>query len=253
MGDANLAEQTWSPATYQRHAGFVSAYGQDVLEWLELSAGERVLDLGCGEGTLASIMAERGAHVVGVDTSAAFVDATRAKGIDAHLADGHALQFDTEFDAVFSNAALHWMLRPAAVIDGVRRALKPGGRFVGEFGCHGNVAAIVTAMRALAPRYGIDAALACPWFFPTPARYEALLTAGGFAVTRLELIPRPTPLPGAMTAWLETFRAPFFDAAGERRAELLAETEALLAPALRDDEGRWTADYVRLRFSARCP
>lgn len=242
--------QSWCPELYGSVAGFVSAYGADVLTWLEPKAGERILDLGCGDGTLALQIADAGASVVGVDMSGEMVAAARANGVDAHEADGERLTFDGAFDAVFTNAALHWMRDPEAVIAGVARALKPGGRFVGEFGGHGNVAAIVTAMRAVAPHHGLDPALANPWFFPTPERYKAMLEAAGFAVPRIALIPRPTPLPGALRDWIGVFRAPFFAPAGERAEAVLDDIEALLAPALRDDKGRWTADYVRLRFAA---
>lgn len=243
-------KQVWSADTYAKGAGFVPAYGEDVLAWLKPVPGERILDLGCGDGTLTAKLVEAGATVVGVDASPDFVVSARDKGIDAHEGRGEALQFDAQFDAVFSNAAIHWMPEPEAVIAGVKRALVPGGRFVGEFGGHGNVAAIVTAMRALAPQFGVDPALAAPWFFPSPERYRAMLEAAGFTVDAIALIPRPTPLPGAMREWLQIFRTPFFEAAGKRSRELLDEVEALLAQSLRDEEGRWTADYVRLRFVA---
>lgn len=253
IGDCALqsvVDQTWSAEAYAANAGFVSDYGADVVDWLAPRAGERILDLGCGDGTLALKMAADGAEVVGLDASAEFVETARAKGIDARLGDGQALSFDGEFDAVFSNAALHWMNDAEAVIAGVRRALKPGGRFVAEFGGHGNVAAIVTALRALADRHGIDDRLASPWFFPTDAQYAAMLRAGGFDVERIVLIPRPTPLPSGLSGWIETFRAPFFHAAGPKADRLLYELEALLSPSLRDEAGQWTADYVRLRFIA---
>lgn len=178
--------------------------------------------------------------------------AARARGLDVHHIDGHALPFDSEFDAVFSNAALHWMSEPEKVVAGVARALKPGGRFVGEFGGHGNVAAIVTAMRAVGMAHGGDIALAGPWFFPTPEEYSHILAKAGFAVREIALHPRPTPLPTGMAAWLTTFRKPFFDQfEGTERADVLGEVEELLRPCLCDDAGRWTADYVRLRFAAR--
>lgn len=246
----SIAQQSWSAETYAANAGFVSDYGGDVLSWLAPRAGERVLDLGCGDGTLAERMKGDGVDVVGVDYAPSLVEAALQRGIDARLMDGQALEFEDEFDAVFSNAVLHWMTDAEAVIAGVHRALKPGGRFVAEFGGHGNVAAIVTALRALADRYGIDDRLAMPWFFPTQERYAALLTAGGFEVERMALTPRPTPLPSGLAGWIETFRAPFFQAAGSRADRVLTELEALLSPSLRDDEGRWTADYVRLRFVA---
>jgi len=131
--------------------------------------------------------------------------------------------------------------------------LKPGGRFVAEFGGHGNVAAIVTAMRAVAARRGGDAAIASPWFFPSPAIYRRLLEARGFAVKRIGLFPRPTPLPTGMAAWIRLFREPFFAQFGNEADAALAEAVDLLRPSLCDGDGNWTADYVRLRVEAVKP
>ncbi len=244
-------QQTWSSYTYERNARFVSDLGTGVFQLLAPKAGERILDLGCGDGALTEKLVAAGATVVGIDSSADLVASACARGIDARVGDGEALAFANEFDAVFSNAALHWMTGAQKVVDGVYRALRPGGRFAAEFGGHGNVAAIVTALTALARQHGIDEALAHPWFFPTPDEYAEMLEARGFVVDQIELIPRPTPLPTGLRGWIETFRAPFFRAAGERAPALLDELEAVLAPALRDGKGTWTADYVRLRVLAQ--
>lgn len=244
--------QTWTAGGYERHARFVSDLGAAVLDLLAPKPGERILDLGCGDGALSARIVEAGAILVGADTSDNLLEAARARGLDVRHIDGHALPFDSEFDAVFSNAALHWMSEPEKVVAGVARALKPGGRFVGEFGGHGNVAAIVTAMRAVGLAHEGDIALAGPWFFPTPAEYSQLLAEAGFTVREIALHPRPTPLPTGMAAWLATFRKPFFDQfEGAEREEVLREVEELLRPSLCDNAGRWTADYVRLRFAAR--
>lgn len=245
------AAQTWSASVYSDNARFVSDLGAAVLDWLAPQPGERILDLGCGDGALTVRLKEAGADVLGVDPSDDFVAATRARGVPAQTGDGEALTFENDFDAVFSNAALHWMTRPDAVASGVHAALKPGGRFVAEFGGHGNVAAIVTGLRALADKHGIDPGLAKPWYFPTAAEYETLLSKHGFDVERIATIPRPTPLPSGLKGWIRTFREPYFAALGERAGEVLDELEALLCPVLADSEGNWTADYVRLRFVAR--
>jgi hypothetical protein len=139
------------------------------------------------------------------------------------------------------------------VIAGVYRALKPGGRFVAEFGGHGNVAAIVTAMRATARRIGGEEELAGPWFFPTPEVYADMLQESGFTVRRIGLFPRPTPLRTGMKEWLKVFRRPFFEQYGERMDAVLAEVEDLLRPVLCDVRGNWTADYVRIRVEAAKP
>jgi len=242
--------QTWSAAGYDTNARFVSEYGVEILNWLAPQPRERILDLGCGDGALSQKIVEAGADLVGADTSADLLRAARERGIDARHIDGEALPFEREFDAVFSNAALHWMRDADAVISGVQRALKPGGRFVAEFGGHGNVAACVTAMRAAADKFNGDAALAGPWFFPTPEEYQARLEDAGFAVDRTALVARPTPLPTGMEGWLMTFRPPFFAQFGEKQDEVIAWVTDLLEPVLRASDGQWFADYMRLRVAA---
>lgn len=247
---AAAARQRWQAASYAAHARFVAELAGPIVEWLAPQPGERILDLGCGDGALTEALAATGAEVVGVDTSEELLAAARSRGLDVRPIDGEALPFTAEFDAVFSNAALHWMRRADAVVAGVHRALKPGGRFVAEFGGHGNVAAIITAMRAAARRLGGDEALAGPWFFPTPEEYRRVLEARRFAVRRIGLFPRPTPLKSGMAEWLKVFRRPFFDQFGDRADSVMAEVEDLLRPVLMDAKGEWTADYVRLRVEA---
>ncbi|MEN8184986.1 MAG: class I SAM-dependent methyltransferase, partial [Myxococcota bacterium] len=162
-------EQTWDPQRYARNAGFVAELGMPVLELLDPRPGERVLDLGCGDGVLSERLVARGCRVVGVDGSAQQVAAARSRGIDARVGDGQALDFRGEFDAVFSNAALHWMRRADDVISGVWRALVPGGRFVGELGGQGCVARIVGALEAALARRG--ALPVEPWYFPCDREY----------------------------------------------------------------------------------
>jgi trans-aconitate methyltransferase len=252
-GEDAASRQNWSAADYDAHARFVSDLAGPVLDWLKARPGERILDLGCGDGAVTAALQASGAEMVGVDTSEALLAAARARGLDVRLMDGQALAFGPQFDAVFSNAAVHWMTKPEAVIAGVYRALKPGGRFVAEFGGHGNVAAIVTAMRATARRIGGEEELAGPWFFPTPDVYADMLQESGFTVRRIGLFPRPTPLRTGMKEWLKVFRRPFFEQYGERMDTVLAEVEDLLRPVLSDARGNWTADYVRIRVEAAKP
>jgi trans-aconitate methyltransferase len=253
MSQPGQHRQVWSAGSYDTHARFVSDLATGAVDWLAPCPGERILDLGCGDGVLTAELAGAGANVTGVDSSEDFIAAARARGLDARLMDGQSLTFDSEFDAVFSNAALHWMTDAPAVVRGVARALKPGGRFVAEFGGHGNVAAIVTAMRAVARRRGGDASLAHPWYFPTPSTYRTLLEAHGFTVGRIALIPRPVVLKTGIAEWLLLFRKPFFQQFGGQADEALSETVELLRPSLRDADGNWTADYVRLRVEAVTP
>jgi len=244
-------EQAWDAGAYRRHAGFVSDLGAPVLDLLAPVAGERILDLGCGDGALSEKIAGSGAIVVGVDSSPAMVEAACRRGLDARQGDGASLDFSEEFDAVFSNAALHWMRNPDAVIAGVRRALKPRGRFVGEFGGHGNVAAIVVALRAVLIRRGVPADGVVSWYFPTVEDYRGRLERHGFAVSSIALIPRPTRLPTDVNGWLDTFAGSIFSLLpADQQVPARDEVVGLLRPVLSDGQGNWTADYVRLRFSA---
>ena len=246
--------QDWNSSRYAQNARFVSDLGRPVLELLNPQPGERILDLGCGDGALTEKLVATGAQVIGVDGSADMVDASRKRGLDARVMDAYELTFRHEFDAVFSNAALHWMKRdPDAAIEGVRRALKPGGRFAAEMGGHGCVAAIVVALCATLEKHGIaQAASFIPWYFPTVDDYRARLERAGFRAEYIALIPRPTPLPTGMRGWLETFAIPFTKILPEKEREaFLDDVTERLRPALCDEQGRWTADYVRLRFLAR--
>jgi trans-aconitate methyltransferase len=243
--------QTWDPQRYARNARFVADLGAPVVELLAPQPGEHILDLGCGDGALTAKLAARGCQVVGIDASAEQIEAARKLGLDARVADAEHLDFDAEFDAVFSNAALHWMRHPDKVITGVRRALRAKGRFVAEMGGSGCVAKIKAALVAALGRRGIDGEAASPWYFPTVEEYSQRLRAGGFLAGYMALIPRPTPLPGDVTSWLETFAESFTSRlpTAERPA-FLAEVQEVLRPQLCDSQGRWTADYVRLRFAA---
>jgi len=248
------AKQSWDPDAYARNARFVSDLGAPVLELLAPRPGERILDLGCGDGALTRKLADSGCDVVGVDASAPQVLAARRLGLDARVADGERLAFEAEFDAVFSNAAIHWMKRADDAIAGVWRALKPGGRFVAEFGGHGCVATIERALIDALARRGIDGDALNPWYFPTVEDYSARLALRGFAVRYIALIPRPTPLPTAIDGWLETFAQSFIAPLAENdRAAFIGEVREALRPHLCDGDGRWFADYVRLRFAADKP
>lgn len=249
-----MPTQTWNASTYAANAAFVPALGQAVLDLLQPRPEERILDLGCGDGVLTEKLAATGAQVVGVDSSADMVAAAGERGLDARVMDATALTFDQEFDAVFSNAVLHWIKRnPDAAIASAYRALRPGGRFVGEMGGHGCVAAIHLALIVGLEKRGIrNAASVCPWYFPTVDDYTARLEHAGFVVETVQLIPRPTPLPAGMRGWLETFANPFCAALPEdQRADFLDEATEMLRPVLCDEKGCWTADYMRLRFLAR--
>lgn len=246
------ARPDWNPSLYARNARFVSDLGLPVVALLAPKAGDRILDLGCGDGALTAKLQQSGCDVVGVDASPEMVAAARHLGVDASVVSGDALAFDGEFDAVFSNAALHWMLDPARVIDGVWRALRPGGRFVAEMGGKGNIASIVGALETALASRGLE--MRNPWFFPTAELYGHLLEQQGFRVEHMKLFPRPTPLPGDIRGWLEAFGEPLIGwlPQAEREA-LMQELQRSLQPVLCDSNGTWVADYVRLRFVASKP
>ena len=251
MSTAGTAEQHWSARRYAKTAHFVPELGAAVLDLLAPYPGERVLDLGCGDGVLTERIVASGAAVVAVDAAPDMVAAACARGIDARVMRGQDLTFEREFDAVFSNAALHWMRPPEAVLSGVRRALKPGGRFVGEMGGHNNTAAIIVALSAVLGRRGRDAHQLSPWYFPSAGAYREKLEAAGFSVEDIRIIPRPTALPTSIEPWLDTFGEAFFGALLEPdRLAARAEVANLLRPVLVDETGTWIADYVRLRFRA---
>jgi trans-aconitate methyltransferase len=243
--------QSWDPERYARNARFVSDLGMPVVELLAAQPGERILDLGCGDGALTAKLVAMGCEVVGVDASEPQIRGARELGLDARVMDGEHLTFNCEFDAVFSNAALHWMRHPDAVIGGVHRALRSHGRFVAEMGGHRCVEKIRNALVDALNRRGLDGEGAAPWYFPTVEDYSDRLVKGGFIVKHIALIPRPTPLPGDITGWLETFAENFISKlAPADRPAFIEEVRETLRPQLCDASGKWTADYTRLRFAA---
>jgi len=248
----------WSPADYAKNAAFVPALGDAVLALLAARPGELILDLGCGDGVLTARIAAAGANVIGLDSSPEMVEAARARGIDAFVADAEAMDLERfgQFDAVFSNAALHWMLDPDAVATGILRALKGGGRFVGEMGGEGNLAILRQGLRDELVARGYAMPAQDPAWYAGVEEFTRLYLIAGFEGIRAQLIPRPTPLPGGVRDWVKTFRAGLMDVAMVpewERDDVAAAVEARLAPDLRQPDGSWCADYVRLRFSMRKP
>ena len=248
------ARQNWNTELYEARHSFVWQMGQGILELLEPKPGERILDLGCGTGQLTNSIASSGATALGLDASPDMIGQARQNFLRIRfvLADAANMQFENEFDAIFSNAALHWMLDAVAVAQAMAKALKPGGRLVAEFGGHGNIATVMGALDAVLPRYQGGRALVAKTYFPGIPDYSALLSGAGFEVRFAQLFDRPTPLDGesGMEDWIRQFAWYNFEplASSDRRVAL-AEVVALLKPILYRD-GRWFADYRRLRIIA---
>jgi SAM-dependent methyltransferase len=246
-----VTEQTWSAEGYGKNARFVSDLGMPVVELLNARPGERILDLGCGDGVLTKRLQEAGCDVVGIDSSPELIRAALGLALNVSLQDAYEIDFREEFDAVFSNAVLHWLKDADRVIRNVFRALRPGGRFVAECGGDKCLQTIQTALVTELERRGYDGWAANPWYFPTTEDYGHLLTTAGFSVTYIEIIPRPSPLPGDMSGFLETFAGRFASALPPAdRQTYLDDVRDRLKPLLYGADGVWTADYTRLRFEA---
>lgn len=251
---ADNRSSRWDADDYGRNGAFVPALGLPVVELLAPRPGERILDLGCGDGVLTQALIDAGADVVAVDASAEMVASAQVRGIAARQADGQALAFHEEFDAVFSNAALHWMLDGAAVAEGVFRALKPGGRFVGEMGGAGNVARLRGALNEELVARGYALPDHDMQWYPDVQDFSAIYAAAGFVKIEARLIDRPTPLPAGAEGWFNTFRTGFLDVVGvaaAEREELMRAAARLLPKDMLGADGVWWADYVRLRFAMR--
>lgn len=245
----------WAVATYDSAFGYVSAHGAPLVDLLDPQPDERIIDLGCGTGTFSAAIAERGATVLGIDGSPEMIAQASATYPDLKFAVGDAHNFTTSepYDAVASNAALHWMTRdPDAVLKAVHAALRPGGRFVAEMGGAGNCAELIAAMQTAWRIFGLDEP-ELPWYFPTPAEYATRLEKAGFTVRLLEYFDRPTRMtegPNGAADWVRVFAASALKEVPPEIVEpLLARINELAAPALRRESG-WVADYVRLRFAA---
>ncbi len=244
-----MNSQNWNAEEYNANAAFVAQLGNSVLEILAPQPEERILDLGCGDGKLTRKIQKYGCHVLGIDSSEEMINATRKLGIKTKVISGDNLNFDQEFDAVFSNAALHWMLDKDQVVQGVYKALKPGGRFVGEFGGKGNITSVIMAISAVFEDFPELGKFSHPWYFPSVAEYSKVLDRAGFEINYLELIPRPTPLNTGIRGWLKVFAQGITDHLNSEKQEFfIHEVEKRLKPIIFSEENGWVADYVRLRF-----
>jgi SAM-dependent methyltransferase len=248
LSRAVASTSKWNAADYARVGGFVAELGGAALDLLDPQRGERILDVGCGEGTLAKKIAERGATVLGIDNSPEMIAAARANGIDAVLMDAADMPFSCEFDAAFSNATLHWVLEKEQAARAIFRALKPGGRFAGEMGGEGNLAKLRDALdEELIIRGYVPPVEAANWY-ASPEAFAAVYEAAGFREIDARLMERPTSVEHGIAEWVTTFRRGWLDRAGVPEAER-AEIGATVAERV----GSNIADYVRLRFIMRKP
>jgi trans-aconitate methyltransferase len=248
LSEAATSTSKWNAADYARVGGFVAELGAAALDLLDPQRGERILDVGCGEGTLTKRIAERGATVTGIDDSLDMIRAAHENGVDALVVDAADMHFDEEFDAAFSNAALHWIPQKEAVASGIFRALKPGGRFAGEMGGQGNIAKVREALDTeLVIRGYVPPSESSNWY-PSPEEFAAVYEGAGFEQVDARLIERPTPLEHGIAQWVTTFRRGWLDRAGVPEHE-----RAEIGAAVADRFGSNVADYVRLRFIMRKP
>ncbi|MGX0891143.1 trans-aconitate methyltransferase [Pseudomonas sp. ADAK2 TE3594] len=240
----------WDASQYENNARFAQP-ANGAVELLAFKAGDRVLDIGCGDGYLSEQLARQCAEVVGVDYSPQKVEAARLRGLDVRLGNAEELFFHQEFDAVFSSGAMHWMRRADQVAHGAFMALKPGGRFVGEFAGAENALLIRRAIHGALERRSVDAQGIDPWFLPTAGEYQQVLENAGFHISYISWFERPEVLDYPIAQWIQTFGSPYLTALPvEARAGFLEEVTEELANDLLNSDGQWTVDYTCLRFKA---
>ncbi|HEY9819285.1 MAG TPA: class I SAM-dependent methyltransferase, partial [Candidatus Sericytochromatia bacterium] len=251
-----MPENQWKSALYESKHSFVWQYGADCLELLSPQMGERILDLGCGTGQLTQEIAKRGAIAIGIDKAPTMISQAQKNypNLQFEVADATNFHVEEPFDAVFSNATLHWIKEPERAIACIWQALKAGGRFVAEFGGKGNVNAIITAIHhalesadyPVKPGYN-------PWYFPSIGEYATVLEKQGFSVTYATLFERPTPLEEGekgLQNWIEMFANSLLQQIPEnKRQDIIQDIENQLQPELYQD-GTWFVDYKRIRVIA---
>jgi len=241
----------WNATLYDGKHGFVSKFGEGVIELLDPKAGESILDLGCGTGDLAQKLNSYGVQVMGVDQSESMIEEAGKKypQLPFEVGDATKLPYISEFDAVFSNATLHWVKPPEKALQGIYRALKQGGRFVAEFGGKGNVGSITSSIieevHSILPNHQVS----FPWYYPSIAEYTTLMETAGFRVTFALHFDRPTLLDGeaGLRNWLEMFASNMFEGiTAEMKQAIIEKVEKKLKPTLYQDN-QWVADYKRIR------
>jgi trans-aconitate methyltransferase len=238
----------WNATDYARVGAFVADLGAAALDLLDPREGERILDVGCGDGTLTERIVDRGAEVVGIDNSPDMIEAARAKRLDVLLMDVTEMRFQAEFDAAFSNATLHWVIQKERAAGAIHAALRSGGRFAGEMGGEGNLRKLRDALdEELIIRGYVPPSESANWY-PSPLEFSVVYGAAGFEHIDARLIERPTPIDHGVAEWVTTFRRGWLD-----HAQVPEDERAEIGAAVADRFGSDIADYVRLRFIMRKP
>lgn len=253
MAQPNRAGQVWSADDYTQKASFVPELGGDVLALLAPKSGERIIDLGCGDGALTLRIAESGATVIGLEPSPELAEVARSRNLEVIDGDAQEPFGSDAYSAVFSNAMFHWLRDPERALRNAYDALRPGGRLVVEQGGLGNVAAVVTAIHATLEAAGLAHLARCPWDFPSVTTQRSRLQRAGFEVREIALHPRPTRLAAGMSGWLETFAGPYLGELAETDRVAIMRDVVRRLDCLHDPQEGWYADYVRLRFLATRP
>jgi len=250
-----MPEIHWDSKLYNEQHHFVSDYGADVLQWLAPKAGENILDVGCGTGDLAAKIQESGATVLGTDASADMIELAKQNypTIQFEQKDAAQLDYNREFDAVFSNATFHWIENQRGLLRGIYKSLKHGGRLVAEFGGKGNIKSIVDAIDTAAKQLGLEHRIISNfWFFPSISHYATLLESTGFEAEQMWLFDRPTKLVGedGMLKWIDQFAQHAFINLNEEEAKAVTTLAVELLKPTHFKDGEWMADYRRLRIKA---
>lgn len=249
-----MLENRWNTTLYESNHAFVWQFGEDLLKLLSPQPGERILDLGCGTGQLTAKIALAGAEVMGIDRDPQMIEKASLNYPHIQFAVADARNFHVQpVDAVFSNAVLHWIPEPDAVVRCIKQALKPGGRFVAEFGGKGNIKAIATAIESVLEASGYATPQTIPWYFPSIGEYATVLEQQGFDVIYAVLFDRPTPLEhsdAGMANWIQMFASRFLTGSEEQQTQVIQAVEQRLKPTLYQD-GKWWADYRRIRVVAQ--
>ncbi len=248
-----MTQTDWNASLYDQKYAFVFNYGESLVNILAPQAGERILDLGCGTGHLTAQIAAAGAQVIGVDKSATMIATAQQNypEIEFHVMDATELSFPTPFDAIFSNATLHWIPQAEQAVISMARVLKPGGRLVAEMGGYGNVATLIHAVQEAA-RSVANLEISSGWYFPTIGTYASLLEKHSFEVQNASLFDRPTTLEGedGLRNWIQMFGPQMLQQIPpELYNEVIAKADAIARPQLFHDQ-QWVADYRRLRITA---